>query len=275
MSRVSASQRGLDLGRWRQGTAVALKRAPTSGAAQDDEGYLRGNAQANWGTDGAQASIDVEARGLRLRICCEDIGGSTHQDFFGRLVQRPLEQAGDIVGDESRGRETVIENFHLDLAAVRVAGERQLDAEFRGAVETVGIVGKENVRDIAPDQRIHIRQQLHAPAVDAAFALVVHAYQIELRATERELRVFVAQEFHSTLGKELLRGTFRFGVNLVIAVATPNAQWRMQEADFLDAIRDRICRASDEVSSDHRKIGAQIVGHIHGATDVGAAHVAA
>ena len=50
--------------------------------------------------------------------------------------QRALVESGDVIGDEAGGAEAMIEDFHLDLAAVGVAGERKLNAEFRGAIET-------------------------------------------------------------------------------------------------------------------------------------------
>ena len=52
----------------------------------------------------------------------------------GRGEERAGVAAGDVIADEARGTEAMIENFDLDLAAVGVAGERKLDAEFGGAI---------------------------------------------------------------------------------------------------------------------------------------------
>ena len=42
----------------------------------------------------------------------------------GRREHRPLIQSSHVIGDESRGAEPVVENFHLNLPAVRVPGKR-------------------------------------------------------------------------------------------------------------------------------------------------------
>jgi hypothetical protein len=39
-----------------------------------------------------------------------------------------LVEAGDVVGDEARRAEAMVEDFDLDLSAVGVAGEGKLDA---------------------------------------------------------------------------------------------------------------------------------------------------
>src|SRR5437879_7638160 len=68
--------------------------------------------------------------------------------------ERALVEAGDIVGDEARGAEAMVENFHLNLAAVGVAGERKLDAQLRGTIKTIWIVRKKNIGHVAADERL-------------------------------------------------------------------------------------------------------------------------
>src|SRR5229473_3393588 len=48
----------------------------------------------------------------------------------------------------------------------------------------------------------------------------------------------------------------------------------MKMANFVHAIGDGVTHAGDEIASDDGKIGAEIVGHVHGATHVRAGHVA-
>src|SRR5882672_1914277 len=119
--------------------------------------------------------------------------------------ERALVEAGDVIGDEARGAEAVVENLHLNLAAVRVASERKLDAKLGGAIKTVRIVRKKNIGHVAADERFDIGQSLLSLAVGGAFALIIHAEEIELRALESNLSILVAQELHAGLGVEISR----------------------------------------------------------------------
>src|SRR5258708_38529909 len=65
------------------------------------------------------------------------------------------------------------------------------------------------------------------------------------------------------------------GVNFVIGVAAPDAEWRVEVADFVNAIGEGIAAAGDQVASDDGEIGALLVGEIDGAANVFTAHVAA
>src|ERR1700674_3787725 len=61
----------------------------------------------------------------------------------------------------------------------------------------------------------------------------------------------------------------------MIAVAAPRAERCVQTTDFINAIGNRITHTGDEIAGDDGEIGAEIVGHIHGAAHLGAGHVAA
>ena len=64
----------------------------------------------------------------------------------------------------------MVENFHLNLSAMGMAGKREFDAHFRGAIEGIGIVRKENVGDVAADERLKLREGLDFPAASRALA---------------------------------------------------------------------------------------------------------
>src|SRR5260370_23444806 len=113
--------------------------------------------------------------------------------------ERALVKAGDVVGDESRGAQAMVEDFDRNLAAVGVTGEGKLDGEFGGAIERVGIVRKQNVRHVAANQPLDIRKGLLLLAVARPFALVIDADEVEGGALESNLSVFVAQQFHNGL----------------------------------------------------------------------------
>ena len=98
----------------------------------------------------------------------------------------------------------MVENFHLNLAAVGVSGKGKLDAEFGGAIEGIGIVGKKDVRHIAPYQRLDIRQRLDLLAARSALALIIDPDQIKWRTVEVKLDIFLTEKLHARLRKEHL-----------------------------------------------------------------------
>src|ERR1700722_781210 len=61
----------------------------------------------------------------------------------------------------------------------------------------------------------------------------------------------------------------------MVAIATPGTQRRAQLANFLNAIWQGVARAGDEIARHYREVGAQFVGHFHGAPYLRARHVAA
>src|SRR5690348_17729362 len=97
----------------------------------------------------------------------------------------------------------MVKDFDLDLSAVRVTGEGKFDAEFGSAIEGVGIMRKENVGHIPPDERFNARKSLLALAARSAFTLVINADEIEMRAPETDSSVFLAQQFHTSLCVEI------------------------------------------------------------------------
>ena len=61
----------------------------------------------------------------------------------------------------------------------------------------------------------------------------------------------------------------------MVAVAAPGTERSIQTANFLDAIGDRIAASRDEIAGDDGKVGAETIGHIHGATHLSGRHIAA
>ena len=136
-------------------------------------------------------------------------------------------------------------------------------------------MGEQNVRHVASDQRLDIRKGLLSLAVAHPFALVIDAEEIERGAFEGKLGVFVAQQFHARLRVEMSCFVFRAGIDLVVAVAAPDAERSVEMANLVDAIGDRITAPGDEITGDHGEIGSEFIGHIHGAAHLRAGHVVA
>src|ERR1700730_15837550 len=93
-------------------------------AAKDEERNFRRDAEADGSANGAKSTIDVEHRCGRLPNQRWVNGPRTHQHFASGRKERALVEAGDVVGNETRGGEAMVEDFDLDLSTVRVACER-------------------------------------------------------------------------------------------------------------------------------------------------------
>ena len=78
----------------------------------------------------------------------------------GRHRKRPEVRTGDVIGNKARGAETMVEDFDLNLAAMSVAGKRELDAELGGPIESVGIVREKDVGHVAANQRREVGKHL-------------------------------------------------------------------------------------------------------------------
>jgi hypothetical protein len=162
----------------------------------------------------------------------------------------------------------MVEDFDLDLSAVGVTGEGKLDAELGSAIKGIGIVREENVGHIAPDERFDAGERLLSLAGARAFALVIDADEVEGGALEGNHSVFLAKEFHARLRVVKSCFVFRAGVDFMVAVASPGAERSVKTANLIDAIGDRIPAPSDEITGDYGEIGAELIGHIHGAARV-------
>ena len=81
-------------------------------------------------------------------------------------------QASGEGSNESSGRVPTVEDFDGNLAAVGVSGEAEFDAQFRGPVETVGIVREQDVGDVVTDKSVY--EVGFPPFVRRAEALVMN-----------------------------------------------------------------------------------------------------
>ncbi len=109
-------------------TEAARRGEDWLGGAKDNQADFGRDAQAYWSADRAEAAIHVNMRHGRRsrgeeRGAERQSGGDVRSGAFigGRREERALVEAGDIVGDEARGAEAMVENFDLDLSAVGVA----------------------------------------------------------------------------------------------------------------------------------------------------------
>src|SRR5260370_32569035 len=210
--------------------------------AQRNQRDFRRDAEAHGGSDGAQSPIDIEYRERRLGVA------KRRRHVASRVVsisksavirrghrERPEVRTGNVISNEASGTEAVIEDLHLDLAAVRVACERQLNSQLRSAIERVGIVREQNIWHVSTNERSKGGKQRQAMAARGGRALITDAEKIEMGAAKRELDIFVAKQLHAGLRKEALRGVFGAGINFMIAVAPETSQGRPKQANIVYA----------------------------------------
>src|ERR1019366_139596 len=96
------------------------------------------------------------------------------------VAHRKVKKSGDERLNQASRADAVIHDFDLYLAAVSVTGKAEFDAQLGGAVERVRVVGEQEVRHIAPNQRLDLAQHwADMLAADHVVALVIDAQQIE------------------------------------------------------------------------------------------------
>src|ERR1700687_67425 len=132
-------------------------------------------------------------------------------------------QAGGEIRDEAGRTEAVVEDLYLDLAAVSMSGESELNAYLCGARKSIGVVRKQNIGHVPADQRLNILQHPKGLALGGALALVVHTNYVERGATPVELSVFLSQQAHPGAGEQLLGQIFEASVDFMVAIATPRS----------------------------------------------------
>ena len=150
---------------------MILRKAYALCAAQRDQRDFRGDAESNGGADGAESAIDVEYGKRRLRMTggrravVRRIVCILERTIIGRgHGERAEVGAGNVVGDKTRRAQAVVKDFDLDLAAVSVTGQRQLDAKLRSAIKRVRIVREQDVRHVLTNQGSEIGKHLKAMA---------------------------------------------------------------------------------------------------------------
>ncbi len=87
--------------------------------------------------------------------------------------------------------------------------------------------------------------------------------------------VFASQQLHAGLPVKALGQVFRAGINFVVAVAAIDAERGAQLAHFFDAVPHGVVHAGDQVPGDDGQVGADVIGHVHGAANRFAGHVRA
>src|SRR6266446_8710502 len=109
-------------------------------ASEREQRDLRRNPKAHRSADGAEPAIHIESGKRRLRLAGYRgvIGCAVVYVFDGANPvrghgQRSEVRPGDVIGDEARGAQTMVQDFDLDLPAMGVTGERKLDAQLSGA----------------------------------------------------------------------------------------------------------------------------------------------
>src|SRR5262245_57717536 len=123
-----------------------------------------------------------------------------------------------------------------------VTSEAEFDAQFGGARKTVRVMREQDIAHIAPYEWLEIHQHRQA------LTLIIHANQIELLALPAQRGIFMTEQPHTVLPEEILRVVLGSGVNLVVAIAAPGSEWRLQAAKLGDASFKGIALLGDKVA---------------------------
>src|SRR6266851_551638 len=274
---ISGSTRSLILGgaavpplRFRQSTSTASaadghnRRLCSPQRQQRD---LRRHANPYWKAERSEPAVHIERRFL-------------YSITPGCRASMPVHRQPIKPSDKRRNQPSrtnaVIHNLNLHLPAVSVTGQAKLDAKHGRAPKRIRIVRQQNVRHVAPNQRLDLLQHRPSPlAVNHVVALIINAQQIEAPSIVLDNRVSGAQQPHSLFAEEPFRIVFHSRINFVVAIASPNAQRSAQPAQLGNAGVQRIAFARNKVSRNKRNIGLQLVSHVNRASNLARPHVVA
>src|SRR5260370_17378632 len=117
----------------------------------------------------------------------------------------------------------VIHNLKLNLPAMSMPSQTKLNAQLRRLPKRIRIVRQQNVRHVAPNQRLDLLQhRSSALAANHVVALIIDAQQIEAPSVMFNNRVRSAQQPHSLFAEEPFRIVFHARINFVIPIASPH-----------------------------------------------------
>src|SRR5271166_5279557 len=182
-------------------------------SSQSQEGDLRCGPDPSRNSQCPEPAIDIQK--------CRTIGRAAKK--FGHLRHRQLVQARYKAGHEPCRTPRVLEDFYVDLAAVGVACETQLDAESGSAVEGIWVVRKQYVNHVLADKRFDAAQRGQYRPGQMDVALVVDADQVKVLAIPIELGGRVPKQFHAVILKEGFGRVFGVRIDFVVAITSPHA----------------------------------------------------
>src|SRR5229473_388840 len=207
---------------------------------QFENGDFRSGAEADWGTGGADAAVDVELAA-------------------GFLI--PSADVGRLRSGEG---EAAAEELERKLATVRGAGQHQVDAELGCAIEGVRVVIQQNV-----DRSWHhqLLAPLHIPVnkVPVMIAgesrlLIVNADQVQRFAVRLNGYSLLTQDSDLLARKKARNRLFGFGHVLVVAQAAENSVGRTETREDVNYFPLSPGIIGKEIAGQRDQVGFQPVG---------------
>src|SRR5689334_5667784 len=184
-------------------SSIILLQQEGLGSSQGEQSDFWLDTEASRNADCSQSAIHVEMCLRRAAVHGERVS------------------PGNKIGHKARRRNGVIDDFYFDLSAMRVTSEAEFNPEFGRARKAVRIVREQDIRYIAPYQRLNIHQH------GQALALIINSDQIELLALPAQRGIFVTQQAHAVSLEEILRVVLGICVDLVVAIAAPGSEGRL------------------------------------------------
>src|SRR6266568_4743507 len=175
---------------------------------------LRSGADADGGTGGSDATVDVQlAAGFSV----------------------PSADVGSLRAYEGEAR---VDKRERQLAAVAVSGQRQVNAQLRGAIKAVGIVAQKDV-DHARHYQLFTSLEIPVDKVPVMISgesplLIVNSDQVDHFAVRLNEYPLLTQDANPHCGEESCDGILGFSIDLMVAEAAENAVGRTKARERLD-----------------------------------------
>src|SRR5438128_1109214 len=156
-----------------------------------------------------------------------------------------------------------MDKLERQLAAVGVRGQCQVDAQLGSTIEDVGIVAQKDVDHVRHHQFF---ASLEIPVnkvprmiIGEATALVVNTDQVQHFAMRLNGYPFLTQDANPLRGKQSRDGVLGFGIDLMVAEAAENTEWRTKARERLSHFTLRLRVRGDIVADQRHQVGGGTV----------------
>ena len=171
---------------------------------------------------GRLSSSQFEQRDLWSGADSDRETGSAYSAVDVELPARFLEPSADVASFYSGEGDTAVDE--LELAAVGVPGQGQVDAQLRSTIKGVGIVAQKDV-DHPRHHQFFVPHQILINVVSRMIvgesqALVVNTNQVQHFAARLNRHPLLTQNANPLRGKKSRDGILGLGIDLMVAEAT-------------------------------------------------------
>src|ERR1700757_3989873 len=151
----------------------------------------------------------------------------------------------------------------LELAAVGVPGQGQVDAQLSSTIKGVGIVAQKDVDHLRHHQ-LFVPRKILINVVSRMIggesqALIVNTNQVQHFAARLNRHPLLAQDANPLRGKKSRDGILGLCIDLMVAEATENPVGRTKRGECLNYFALRLSIISQVVSGQHNQASFQLI----------------